>query len=792
MENPTAMLHCPNISCQAPNAQRNRFCEKCQTPMLRRYLWAIGSGLEAYQPGTVIHDRYVLVRQAVVLDTKPAISPETPQEIPQSLLPYLRLSPYQLHIPQLYGQLVLPNGQDQSLIWLLEEAPIYLDSPERQDSEPEGQLLPELGSVWKDAPAMRQLNWLWQIASLWQPLSVEGVAASLLTPELLRVEGPLVRLLELQPNTKTTPTLKQLGQLWSQWLVGASPPIAKFLENICTQLKKKQIKTSEQLIAQLDQKLFECGRSQLRRYNIFTGTDSGPARSHNEDACYPPSGQQNPYSADSEALAIVCDGIGGHEGGEVASQLAIDKLRELVVPLQGKSHNPTDITLELENAVCAANDLISHRNDIEQRSERQRMGTTLVMTQTHAHEVYITHVGDSRVYRVTRHNCHQLTQDDDLASREVRLGYCLYRNAIQQPTSGSLVQALGMASSSTLHPTVQRLILDEDCVFLLCSDGLSDNDRVEQYWQTEILPILERQVDVKTAAERLVEIANRKNGHDNVTVALLHCQVASISEDGQTELSVPQPSRVTIAPTTSAPVTDASTASTKMETQLLPTARAARTPWGLLLGIFCLLLLGGAISYLLMPGVSRVVDPLVGLAPESDSEQEDIITGVPKAASPSPPASSTAETSDVSALEPPTQIQIVSSANTNPDGSKTPLLLRRTPPPENQSQPVVGIVPAGSVLQIIAKEDTQQDIWLKLQVCAPGNNSSQTKPPSPRPTPTASPEKLALPSPQPVKRGNEGWIKETEIRPFIDPNFAQTSGQPSQCVPSTPSSPPTE
>lgn len=789
MENPAAMLHCPNISCQALNAQSNKFCDKCQTPMLRRYLWAIGSDLETYPSGTVICDRYLLMHQQVVLDTKPAISPETPQEIPHNLLPYLRLSPYGLYIPQLYGQLILPEEQGQSLIWLLEKAPIDSgsvttpDSQGKQNKELEGQLLPELSSAWKEAPALRQLNWLWQIAFLWQPLSVEGVAASLLTPELLRVEGSLVRLLELQPNGKTTPTLKHLGQLWSQWLVGASPSIAQFLETICTQLKKKQIKTSEQLIALLDQKLFECGQSQLRYYQTSTGTDSGPARRHNEDACYPPSRQHNPPSADSEALAIVCDGIGGHEGGEVASQLAIDKLRELVVSLQSKSHNPTGFTLELENAVCAANDVISHRNDIEQRSERQRMGTTLVMTQTHAHEIYITHVGDSRVYLVTRHNCHQLTQDDDLASREVRLGYCLYRNAIQQPTSGSLVQALGMASSATLHPTVQRLILDEDCVFLLCSDGLSDNDRVEQHWQTEILPILEKQVDVKTVVERLVEIANRKNGHDNVTVALLHCQVVSNKEDGQTELLVPQSSGETTASATATPVRDASTASAKMQTQLLPTTHANRTPWGLLLGIFCLLLLGGAISYLLMPGVSRVVDPLIGLARNPDSEQ-DTITLAPEKPSPSPTARSTteAETSDVSALEPPMQIQIISSANSNIEGGNTPLLLRRTPPPENQSQPVVGIVPVGSVLQVIATQDRQQDIWLKLKVCDSGRGSSQPQEANPPSTPATSPESSALPSPQPVKRGNEGWLKETEIRPFIDPNFAQTSGQPSQCV----------
>ena len=78
---------------------------------------------------------------------------------------------------------------------------------------------------------------------------------------------------------------------------------------------------------------------------------------------------------------------------------------------------------------------------------------------------------------------------------------------------------------TTLYPTVQRLIIDEDSILLLCSDGLSDFDRVEQYWENEIVPILEGTTDLVTVGKQLIEIANEKNGHDNVTVALVHCQV---------------------------------------------------------------------------------------------------------------------------------------------------------------------------------------------------------------------------------------------------------------------------
>lgn len=792
MDNPAATLHCPNTRCQAANPPSNRFCQRCRTPLLKRYLWAIGREIEAYKPGDMIGDRYLLVRSSVLLDTQPALPPETPQQIPQSIAPYLQLSPYRLHLPQVYGRLLLPIGGRYSEIWLLEDAPIYIGatSVATTATDSQGQLLPELTSVWKEAPAMRQLNWLWQLASLWQPLSNEGVALSLLTPELLRVEGSIIRLLELQVDKNNPATLQKLGQLWSQLMTGASPIITGFLKKLCTQLVEGQIRTAEELVGLLDQALKDCGRSQTRSYQIFTRTDAGPSRPHNEDACYPPAGQLIRPSTDAEALAIVCDGIGGHEGGEIASKLAIDTLRE-----SGKNQsvdlnnwNPTTITLELEQAACAANDAISSLNDSENRSDRQRMGTTLVMARAYAHEIYITHVGDSRIYWVTRSNCYQVTQDDDLASREVRLGYALYRSAVQQPTSGSLVQALGMAPSATLHPTVQRFVLDEDCVFLLCSDGLSDNDRVEQYWQTEILSILEGQIDLVTAAGRLVEIANTQNGHDNVTVALVHCKVTSSQETGQTQLLEPNLEALPAPVATAVQAIGTSAAPSRMKTQQLPVRGSTQRPWGLLLGILILLGLGGVLSYLLIPGVSSLVDPLIS----SDSSPSP---------TPLPANSSVAPSSESPSVEPsssdlPALIQVLSSTAKNSQGKAVPLLLRRGLPPQNQA--VVGVIPAGSILQVINKSlDQQQDSWLQLRVCSPGSSSDAQQPASAKTapkgsqspgekSPAVSKSKPTSVTYRPVGQGDSGWLREADVQPLLNPNFTSISVQQSGCIASTP------
>lgn len=517
MQNAPAMLYCPNPNCQESNPLTNKFCQKCRTPLIKRYLWGVGKGMENYKIGELVADRYLLNEDRIFLDTKPALVPDTSEEIPPFIQPYLKLFPYRLHIPQVYG--LLPRKKDRrniAEIWLLEQIPVDVST---------GKIRPELIKVWKNAPAMRQLNWLWQMANLWRPLEKYGVSSSLIKPELLRVEGSIFRLLELSYDNKKTPTLKHLGQLWLKWTATADPFIANFLKYVCHQLIHGEIHSADNLVDLLEKGLAVLGRSQSRHIRIATRTDQGPSRRRNEDACYPDSDMGLKQAAMPHDLAIVCDGIGGHEGGNVASQLAIQAVQQRVQQLNLKDIDSFSLIEQLEFAACDANDLIADRNDLEQRQARQRMGTTLVMALAHEHEVYITHVGDTRAYLITPYTCYQITVDDDVASREARLGYALYRDALQQPTAGSLVQALGMSSSSTLHPTVGRFVIDEDCVFLLCSDGLSDNDRVEQYWETEILPILTGNTNIDTAADNLIDIANKNNGHDNVTVAVFYCQI---------------------------------------------------------------------------------------------------------------------------------------------------------------------------------------------------------------------------------------------------------------------------
>jgi protein phosphatase len=482
-----------------------------------------------YHVGELIDNRYLVKQPQIVLDTKPAQAPQAPDEPPSWISLYLKLLPFHLHIPQVYGYIPSPDERLNMDIWLLEYGTIPLDETGELIYP---QLLPTLAEVWSQASDLRQIHWLWQMAKLWHPLQKKAVVSSLLNPSLMRVNNQLLQLLELSKDEATAPNLRDLGALWAGLMPTAAANIQDFLASLTQELESGDLDRPESLIAILDYALQHYGGGQERSYEIFTRTDTGPLREHNEDACYPPTNQAITLAHGQNPLAIVCDGIGGQEGGEIAAQLAIETLpREINrSPTTDIEVYPESHSLVLEQAIRVTNDLISQRNDQESRQERQRMGTTLVMAFAQAEEMYAAHVGDSRIYWITPHSCHQVTVDDDLASREVKLGYLLYRDAIQYPNAGALVQALGMSSATNLHPTVQRLIIDQDCVFLLCSDGLSDYDRVEQYWDSEILPLLRGEKTVTAVGESLLQLANQKNGHDNSTIALVYCRVVPKAE----------------------------------------------------------------------------------------------------------------------------------------------------------------------------------------------------------------------------------------------------------------------
>ena len=523
-------IHCAHPPCQSVNPLENSLCEACGFLLVKRYLWAVGDWIRAFQVGELLEERYLLESPNILLDTLPAQLPLGLEEIPPRIIPYLKLFPLRLHIPLVYSFLASPDPEMDLDVWLLEYGELPLDD---QGKPQYPQLFPKLADVWGEASPLRQLIWLKQMVQLWRPLQSQKVVSGLLDPALVRVNGPNIQLLELPLDSHHYHKITELMAVWSDLLKTAHPAIAAFCRELGEKLEKGKIPHADYLLRVLEGAIAELAQNYDCQYQIMTATDTGPRREHNEDACYPPMGELKEGNQPQETLTIICDGIGGQDAGEIASQLATEDLPQRLTPLFEQSSNllPQDWGKGIKQAIWETNDVICDRNDQENRTERDRMGTTLVMSLARHHELYFANVGDSRLYWITATSCQQMTVDDDLVSREVRLGYELYRNAQHFSHSGSLTQSLGIMPSEKIQPSVERVLLEGNGVFLLCSDGLSDLDRIEQYWQTELQPILTGEFDLPTACDRLIKLANEKNGHDNVTIALIRYQVSPSTDE---------------------------------------------------------------------------------------------------------------------------------------------------------------------------------------------------------------------------------------------------------------------
>ena len=521
-------IRCVNKKCKTFNSIEQKFCHRCNTPVVKKYLWIKGELSQDYPIGELINKRFLLCQSNTVLDTKPDIVNPTPEEIPEEIKPYLRLFAHRLHLPQVYGYLGFPEN-----IWFLEYESVPIDSEGRL-SYPK--FFPSIESRLSGASPLRQLNWFWQIVQLWKPLLKQKALSSLFIPQNIRVDGSIVKLIELELDRKVgTPDLQTLGDLWSTWSEYIHPQIKSIIQNIILSLQQKLITDIDKLLKVLDQTIYILGNNFYdRSYQLITATDIGRSRKNNEDSCYPAVNKLKETRKGLETLSIVCDGLGGQDKGEVASELAINIIyrsiqnsykETLQQTLYDKDWTPLIDAGKLYKAVSEANTEILKLNRAEKREKRRRMGTTASIAMALAHEVYLANVGDSRIYWVTNKTCHQVSIDDDVATRKVKQGDDLYRSIAANPKAGALLQALGMSESKNLRVHIRRFILDEDGVFLLCSDGLSDYDRVEQYWRSDIRPIVTGKVDLETALKNLMDIAMTKNGHDNITIALLYFQV---------------------------------------------------------------------------------------------------------------------------------------------------------------------------------------------------------------------------------------------------------------------------
>ena len=236
-------------------------------------------------------------------------------------------------------------------------------------------------------------------------------------------------------------------------------------------------------------------------------SDIGRVRSSNQD-CYA-------YRKISEqcGYALVCDGMGGHNGGNVASALAVKTIQESIDTLFDEKIYQDDVQGLLDCAIQKANDTVFGKS---LRDETLRgTGTTLVLAFVLHQKVYIAHVGDSRAYLYRNHKLSRLTKDHSFVQEMMEQGQMTEEQAEKHPYKNIITRALGSGGYVDVD-YMEFEALAGDYV-MLCSDGFTNP--VPEAAAQELLngPFDD------TVCDRLVAAANANGGPDNITVVLIGC-----------------------------------------------------------------------------------------------------------------------------------------------------------------------------------------------------------------------------------------------------------------------------
>lgn len=255
-------------------------------------------------------------------------------------------------------------------------------------------------------------------------------------------------------------------------------------------------------------------KASSERLEVATATDVGRERELNEDTVWGTSfddGTDNPWRL--SALLVVADGMGGHDAGEVASNLAVRTVREIFASPQ-TDLAPDDLSGQnllrrVSEAVQRVNRVVYTRGE---GNGAARPGTTLTLCLAREQEYVVGHVGDSRAYLARRNRIEQVSDDDSLVAESVRRGHMSDEEARGSQFRNQITKAVG------LHPDVEPSVYyghwQTGDVLLLCSDGLT-----EYVTGDEMLRHVQSGDSLQQICEALIALANERGGHDNISVA---------------------------------------------------------------------------------------------------------------------------------------------------------------------------------------------------------------------------------------------------------------------------------
>lgn len=245
-------------------------------------------------------------------------------------------------------------------------------------------------------------------------------------------------------------------------------------------------------------------------------TDAGRVRTVNEDRVF----VQNDWNG--YTLAIVADGMGGHQAGDVASTMAVEGITERLKEIPG-ALTPDAREKAVREAIIYANDLIY--DFAGKQIKFHGMGTTVVLALATEEELTVAHIGDSRAYLFHEGTLRQLTEDHSLVNELVRTGQIRADEAGRHPRRNVLTRALGTEPNA--EPDILHFEWSPGDTLLLCSDGLSN-----LVHPVAMVGVLSLSSDAETLAHRLVQHALDAGGDDNITVALVANEPADAGGKG--------------------------------------------------------------------------------------------------------------------------------------------------------------------------------------------------------------------------------------------------------------------
>jgi serine/threonine protein phosphatase PrpC len=215
----------------------------------------------------------------------------------------------------------------------------------------------------------------------------------------------------------------------------------------------------------------------------------------------------------------VADGMGGHNGGDIASQLSVKVMPEFLV----KNPNMEPQAL-MKSMIQEVNRSILQK--AEEQPELHGMGTTLSAVFFHGQTLVIGNVGDSRVYMVNNRNIFQMTRDHSFVQEKLNMGIYTREEAVKDPQKNVLVRSVGFEADINVDVFHYRICKND--IFMICSDGLhgkvSDADILHIIQKNITDPASCNMANVEAAVKELIQQANDNGGQDNISVILAVAQ----------------------------------------------------------------------------------------------------------------------------------------------------------------------------------------------------------------------------------------------------------------------------